>query len=165
MFCRVPTTLALICLAAMAGAQKPQTAAVRKELTANYAKMAAAFKKKDPAGVLRFMAPDAVAKLQGGQRIPRSQMDPSIRQQLAAIRTVKKMEYDIERVVVLGKRAIVIVTGKSDVVIGDSTGKLHDVVQHNKVRNTWLRGKKGWQIKEAQMLGVKVWVDGKELKQ
>jgi ketosteroid isomerase-like protein len=141
------------------------TAAVRKELMAQYAKMAAAFKRKDAAGVVSTMAPDAEARVPGGPVIRRADMEASMKSQLATVQSVKSMVYKIDSLTVKGNTAVATVTGNSSIVILDDDHKPHTVDQINKVRNTWTKTKAGWRIKVAEMLGIKVFVDGKPLRQ
>jgi hypothetical protein len=139
------------------------TASVRKELTAQYTRMSDAFKRKDAAGVVATMAPNAQAKLPGGQVIKRSEMESSLKEQLANVRSVKAMTYKIDGLKLNRTTVIATVTGDSTVVVADNEGKLHELRQINTVRNTWTKIGKQWRIKLAEPVSIKAFLDGKPL--
>src|SRR5579871_3502620 len=88
------------------GVRAEEDAAVKKELTAQYQKMLAAFKAKDVKGLLAPATMDLTMKLPSGRIFTRTQLEDMYKKQFVNTRSVVVGKNEIAKLEVKGDQAI-----------------------------------------------------------
>lgn len=151
-------------LSATAAAQS-KTAAIQKELAANYTKMAEALKAKDWRAALVFIAPGYQQVSPNGDVSDRGVLAADLEQTMEAMRTVT-----------VSYRIISVTANKDEVSATirysfagetepDTQGTRHKISMTAPMRATWVKTAQGWQIKRNEELkGTVALMDGKPIK-
>lgn len=132
----------------------------RRAIAANYLKAAAAIRRKDLGALDAMEAPDYRSYSPGGKVLTREQDALEMRQFLAGVNRVLKMENRILSLTWRGQDAVVVAqnTGVFLVKQGGRTLRLETV---DVSRDFWSQTAKGWQIRQVVHGPGKTWVNGK----
>ena len=156
--------LAVLLLAANAAAQS-DTATLRRELEANYAKLAAALQAKDWRAALVWVASDYRQISPNGDVSDRGVLAADLEQTMEMMRTITA-SYRVLRVSANKEEVIATIrysfAGETE---PDPQGKRHRISLTAPMRATWVKTAQGWQLKRNEELpGAVALMDGKPLK-
>jgi ketosteroid isomerase-like protein len=140
--------LTLVCLCAETSSAKD--AAVRKAISAEYAKFSRAAKKKDVKTALSIGTADLVVVQPDGQTMNRQQIEAMLSLQMNMVKQIRRVDIAIASLSVRGKQAVALVSMTLSGVVEDSEGKQREVISQNMSRDTWVKTDKGWRMKRSE---------------
>jgi len=150
------------------GAPTEAAAAARTQIEAAYAKISAAFRRKDVTGVMAFATADFQAKVGPNRTLNRAQAQQNLQQNVDTIRSVREDRYTLGRLVLNGPRAVANVTERFTVEFNDTrgefgaVGKSHRLAGTTRYRDTWTNGSGGeWRMKRSEILSTRLLLDGR----
>ncbi|HLK55213.1 MAG TPA: nuclear transport factor 2 family protein [Chthonomonadaceae bacterium] len=143
------------------GVRAEEDAAVKKELTAQYQKMLAAFKAKDVKGLLAPATMDLTMKLPSGRIFTRTQLEDMYKKQFVNTRSVVVGKNEIAKLEVKGDQAITTMKAKW-VIIANQGGRYRTFDSTEEGRDTWVKTTSGWRLKTEEITKSKTLIDGKE---
>ena len=144
-------------------APSPEDAAVRRELEAAYARLAAAYEKKDADAFMLDRTPDFTAKSHFGPVAGFQQVRSGVQRRMERIQRVNFLRLHIRELSVRGTEAVAVTSQEFSRLVTDREGKEHTVVSTGTVqRETWVKTGAGWKMKSLEELepGTQT-VDGK----
>lgn len=155
--------LAVVTLACSFALAKPtqKDLVTVKEINSLYAKMSAAYSKKDVAGILANCTADCTFS-GGGSTMNVSQVRDLMKAQLTSAKSVKA-RMTPANVVVKGTTANVTSSNVFTIVIANpQTKKDSTVVQKSTTKDVWIKQGKSWKMKSSQQNLTELSVDGKK---
>lgn len=141
----------------------------RQEIDALYARLKQAFLHKDADAFRALMTSDFTDKEPGRPPMNAQQSLAMMRQEFAATKSVKKMDFQIKKLTVQGKNATATTTFT---FVGDivdqagqmgTKGKTHTMTMLGSSRDALVKTAKGWRFKGTETLSQKLLVDGKPI--
>lgn len=145
-------------------------AATKKAVSAQLDGLAAAYKKKDSNGVLRFLTSDFVDVDAGGVKRTRTQYIESFKQAVNSMKSINSFSVTIQSFKMNGAKAVLQDITKVNLTTGSAPGtaepkdKTHTLEISSSSRQTWVKEKGTWLMqKEEEMAGSTMKMDGKEL--
>jgi ketosteroid isomerase-like protein len=137
-------------------------AAVRKQLEAQYAKLATAFKKKNVNGVMAIGTSDFSMKEPNGTVSDAKASAEGIKQMFAGVKSFNKVEMKIQKLTVKGNQAVATSTYLYDSQTpAPPKGKSHRMVQKGLSKDTWVKAGNTWKVRVVEMLNGEMSMDGK----
>lgn len=172
--CRLFALLLPTLLAAAAFGQSVSRSAdgtARQQIAERYARISAAFRRKDAPGMMVFAAPNFQAKVPGGRTLNRTEAQQNLQQNVDALRTIRENRYTLNKIVRSGEANVVChVTEHFNVVFNDTRGefgalgKSHILAGTTTYRDTWTNGGNdpaSWQMTRSEMLSTQIRLDGR----
>lgn len=137
----------------------------KRAIEARYAEMSKAFAAKDASGFESVFAPNFTAKGPGGQITTRARLLNDFEGQMRALNNVKWTQ-KITKIKVEGKVAHVVINSTMTAQMDGAKGSKHTFkLESTDNKSDWVKTTKGWQVTYSEVHGLKMWMDGKPLKQ
>jgi hypothetical protein len=150
------------------GPARADDAAVKKELTALFARFAAAFKKKDAKTALSFFAPEYTAK-EGNRTVNRAQVETQTTEAMQRLKSIDTLTWDIQRLTVKGNQATTEALETLVATVVDVAGnmgpkgRIHKLKDVERTRDVFVKTPSGWLLKHSETLSARITVDGRSL--
>ena len=157
------TTLFLLS-AACTSAAPVDPALVRREIEAQYAKLADATQREDLAGMLSVRSPRMEVSGPDGRRLDYAQMVEYARGWLELNKQPIKVKFTIKEIVMNGPDEAAVTVYQQGSRRQDLAGAERTMEHSVTQRETWVRTPEGWRIIRVDSVrGQRKWVDGKEI--
>ncbi|HEY3783189.1 MAG TPA: nuclear transport factor 2 family protein [Fimbriimonadaceae bacterium] len=150
---------ALLAITLIASAQNADKAQIKKQ----YAKLAVAMKAKDIATIEAMETKDYSEEAMG-KTMARKESDEKMKQEFAAVKSIKSLDIEVLDLKIYGKTAIA--TSKYTMVatIAGGDGKMHTLKAQGKTTDNLVKANGGWLFKHEKDSGYKATLDGKTVK-
>jgi hypothetical protein len=157
-------SLLLLCAIGLFGtAFADNTAAVKKELTADYAKISKGMAAGNVAPISALLTDDYVAIQPGKPKITKAQMLRQFKM-LAGQVHVTKWDRTIKSLTASGKTAVAIVNGSfTGEIPSGGAAKPHILSQKGVTKDTWVKTPKGYRLQKSEVQSMEMLMDGQPL--
>ena len=159
--------LALALALTTAGLVSGARADDRAEIDALYAKLEQALKNKTPEATLALETPDFTAQGEGGKTISGKKLVEQMRQQNAAVQSIKDVKITVKKAVIAGKTAKVTTNFSYAVMVEDKDGHMgpkgesHEMALSGELKNDLVKTAAGWRFKTMNRGTGKMLIDGR----
>jgi hypothetical protein len=157
---------ALLSMAIPAAAD--DTASFKKEMLAIFDKSVKQFKARDIKGFMTMFTDDYTGKGARGEPQTKATFEREMKAAMDSTRATNRADLRIDKLSVKGSTAELESTMTLDLTIVDTEGgmgpkgKVHNMLEVEKSRETWVKTKDGWKVKKGEVLpGGKMLMDGK----
>jgi ketosteroid isomerase-like protein len=134
---------------------------VRKELEASINKYSEAYRKKDIKAIGDLLDPKFVSIQAGTAPIDRQKALSGYKKEMDAFAAEPEDQNIVEKVQVMGDKAVTEGKGRRILHLRDRLGKVHTVDMSGKSRLSWIKMNEKWRIKKAESWDVVIIIDGK----
>jgi ketosteroid isomerase-like protein len=122
--------------------------AIRKE----YERYRKAILRKDIDAVSAMLTPGFAWKMPDGTTLNRNETAKTLREHLAAVKTVKSMDITIYQLTVQGNKAVALLTETTKATLPGKGGKTEVAVSKDHYREVWVRSASRWMLHRAETL-------------
>ncbi|HEY3412130.1 MAG TPA: nuclear transport factor 2 family protein [Armatimonadota bacterium] len=148
-------SLALMAAILTPAASRADDAAVRKQIEAQMARFQQAFRRKDVSAMRLITTPDFTMKSKDGVVTTRRAAEISMANELKSITEITKWTLKIEKIVVRGNVATLLVTENMKARLASETTGNGIYVNFARIRETWINTPDGWRYKRGEALDFK----------
>jgi len=144
---------------------KADDAAVKKAITAQYAKITQGYKTKTLKSILDVTTSDFTLKTQTGQIVTRQQLEDLFSQLTSFFQKVSEYSFKLNKLTVKGSEATVEVKSTLSGVVVDmqQKGKTHTLDSITDYRDLWVSAGGVWKRKRSEIVKTTTKIDGKDV--
>jgi len=156
-------SLALVAVAALfTTALADNTAAVKKQLTANYSAIAVALKGNKIDKLGEMLTDDYVVVLNTGQKQTKSQVIAQFKGLASHLHNTKWVR-TIQAVTLSGNQAVATVSGSFSGDLSGQDGTPHKLTQNTTSKDIWVKTPKGYRLYKSEVQKNSMTMDGQPL--
>lgn len=151
---------AILCIAASSADSR----SVRAELQKQYDVAAAAFLRRDVAGIMKVTSPDLTSRRPDGHVWNRKQLQVYMNLTVGALKTIDSARFRVRKIESRDGEVVALVDHTVSGILGDASGKPRRIVDVSTDRDIWVKTPDGWRLKFTECVKEKVTLDGKPVR-